>query len=198
MAGVWVLFGKDMKDAKDAVDEFADNKSARVVAILGSSTLDEMLRRALAYRFIESSVADDVFKPAGGALGTMHAKIQIGYLLGMYGKPERKALVGISEIRNRFAHKLTVHTFEDEALKDGFDKLELHNHYSKFPDPFQEGDSEHLVEPPKDRRATFITNLQLLLVILMRDYQRHFAHSNYAKPIGKLPRDYPLPPGYKP
>ena len=46
----------------------------------------------------------------------------------MYEKSERTALIGIAEIRNVFAHKLTIHSFDtkDNGLDRGLEKLTLH------------------------------------------------------------------------
>jgi hypothetical protein len=193
MAGVWALLGKKMQSG---VNAFANSRSARVVAILGASTLEEMLRRTLEYRFRESSVATEAFER--GFLNTMHARMQLAYLLEMYGKNELVAVTGIAEMRNKFAHRLDVHSFNDSSLDEHFKKLKLHTLYKKFPHPFAEGDSDENVPSPSTRRGVFIVNLQLLLTILLRDYGSHFSHSNHAKPLGKLPRDFPIPASHRP
>jgi DNA-binding MltR family transcriptional regulator len=173
----WSILGEPMMKA---IEEFADSPSHRVVAIVGTSLLDEMLRRILEYRFIQDDRAvERAFKPSG-FLGNISDKIALSYLLRIFGRDERQALVGISEIRNRFAHQLDIHQFEasDTILNEGFAKLILHEKYSCFPNPLAAGDSEILVERPTSRREIFIVNLQLLLAILMKDRQRHWPYSN--------------------
>ena len=177
----WSILGEPMMNA---VAEFADNPSHRVVAIVGTSLLDEMLRRILEYRLIHDETAvDRAFKPSG-FLGNISDKIALGYLLGIFGRAERQALVGLSEIRNRFAHQLDIHQFEapDTVLGEGFAKLVLHQQYSRFPNPLAAGDSEIPVETPTNRREIFIVNLQLLLAILMKDRLRHRPYSNDPQP----------------
>ena len=171
-----------------AIREFTDSQSHRVVAILGTSLADEALRKALEFRLRQSTVIEDVFKPTGGILSTINSKIQIGYLLGIFGKEERRALMGLAEIGSRFANKLTLQTFDDkdQRLLLSFNKLRLHEKYSRFPNAYAEGDSEHEVPQPRDRRETLIVNLQLLLVILMRDRDTHLPHSNQSKPRSRL------------
>lgn len=192
MAGVWSLLGRKMNLG---VMAFANSKSARIVAILGASTLDEMLRRTLEYRFRESSVAAEAFEK--GFLNTMHAKMQLAYLLQMFGKEELVAATGIAEMRNKFAHRLDVHSFNDASLDEHFKKLKLHKLYKRFPHPFAKGDSDEKVQSPTSRRGIFIVNLQLLLTILLRDYGSHFSHSNHEKPLGRLPRDFPIPASHR-
>lgn len=170
------------------VNEFVDHQSERVVAILGGSVAEEALARAMYTRFRVSSMRDEVFKDRG-ALGAFRSKIEIAYLLGMYEKPARLALVGISEIRNFFAHGLTVRSFDtsDKGLDDSFAKLTLHGLYRKYPSPFWSGDSAHEVETTPDRRSLFIVNLKLLLVLLMRDMAMHQPNSNQFNSLPGLP-----------
>jgi hypothetical protein len=124
-----------------------------------------------------------------GPMGGFNAKIQLGYLLGMYSKEALKTLLALADIRNVFAHKLTIHTFEanNPKLKEGLDRLILHTVYQWYPHPFYDGDSNIEVEAPTSARETFIVNLKILLVLLMRDLRLHLPHSNNFNPLPAAP-----------
>jgi hypothetical protein len=186
---VWAILGNEMNGA---MAEIINNPSDRVVAILGTSVIDESLRRTLENRFRASSLIDDAFKPQGGVLGTLHAKAQIAYLMRVIEREERLALVGIQEIRNLFAHKLNIRDFYSEDLKEGFEKLKLHEKYQKFPYPFFEGESEFTVPKPTHLRETFLVNLEILTVVLMKDRQQHEPHTGRFLTLPPAPPPSPV------
>jgi hypothetical protein len=129
-------------------------------------------------------------------LGGFRSKIEVGYLLCAYEKPVRLALIGISEIRNFFAHNLEIKEFTgpNSKLDESFAKLSLHTIYSTYPSPFWDGPSEFDVESVSDRRSQFIINLKLVLIFLMRDMKRHEIYSNEPKALPPPPpRGTPLP-----
>lgn len=176
---VWIVTDSDMKGA---VQEITPNVGDRIVAILGTSLLDWSLRRAIEDRFIQSSVVEETFRAAGGPLGSLNAKLLLGYLLGMYKKPELAAMRGIAQIRNRFAHQLTVHQFDDSdaELRSAFASLNLHKYYSHYPlNMIAEGKvTDPKIPNASNSRDVFLINLQVLLILLYKDHARHLPNSN--------------------
>jgi hypothetical protein len=101
----------------------------------------------------------------------------LGYVLQMYGKDEHAALMGISEIRNLFAHRLDM-SFAAECVQEPIGKLKLHTRRSHYPAPLWDGDTEIEIEPPKDDIAVFLVNLRIALALVTRDQLRHQPWSN--------------------
>ncbi len=190
---VWAILNDDIHAA---VNEFIDSPSSRVVAVLGGGVVEEALLQSLALRLRQSSVQDTFFKP-NGPMGGFASKIDLGYLLHMYDKTTRAALEGISEIRNIFAHRLRITSFEheDTKLADAFNKkLRLHVGLMEFPHPFQQGGSGHRIKPPKSRRDIFLVNIQIVLALLMRDTRAHSPYSNESRLLATPPANAREPP----
>lgn len=179
----WAILNKDIQAG---VYEFSESKSDRVSAIMGGAVVEEALLQALSLRLRESSVQELMFNP-GRPLGDFFAKINLGYLLLMYETDTHSALIGIAEIRNAFAHQLTISSFDSDTKKiiDAFSRLKLHSKYKKYPAPFWGGDSDYLVEECKSKQDIFRINIKILLFLLMRDHYVHIPHSNVGVPLPK-------------
>jgi hypothetical protein len=92
--------------------------------------LDDSLRRALELRLRAKDGNTDMNEKLfriNGPLGNLQPKIDLGYQLYMLDKPYRNAMYGLAEIRNLFAHNLSM-TFADTGTKMAiaFAKLTLH------------------------------------------------------------------------
>ena len=189
----WAILNPDIQAG---VIEFINATSDRICALVGAAVVDEALRQALSYRLRDCSTREKVIEHTG-SLGEFGAKAQVGYLLYMYERDEYSALRGIGEVRNLFAHRLLVSDFDDkdEKLAAAFERFKLHGTYKKLPLPFSKGDSEYDVPPTTKRRDIFITNIQILLVILMRDLSAHLPNSNVPAPLPKpsVPPSEPSP-----
>ena len=189
---VWAVINEQIGKA---IAEFADSPSDRVCAVVGSAIVEEGLLRALDARLRADDPSERTFFPkarffsSSGAMGSFHAKIQLGYLLGMYDKAAVRALEGISGIRNQFAHRLSIVSFDadDKVLKDGLDNLKLHDIYKRYPHPLYDGDADVDVEAPAGMRERFIVNARILLVVFMRDHRLHLPYSNQFQPLPNAP-----------
>jgi hypothetical protein len=128
-AMVWALLNDDLRAG---VAELTASDSDRVIALLGGAIVEEQLLQSIHLRLRRSSVQQIIFKPTG-SLGGFTPKIDLGYLLHMYEKPQRTAFIGIAEIRNVFAHKLTMSSFEakDNGLEQGLEKQDILRHFGK-------------------------------------------------------------------
>ncbi len=63
----------------------------------------------------DKKIADELFNPIG-PLGPFAVKIRIAYMFGIIDDDIYKDFIAISKIRNKFAHDLTVTTFDDESI----------------------------------------------------------------------------------
>lgn len=89
--------------------------SDRVAAVVGGALIDEILRRTLRNSLRQDSKALDEAAQANGPLATFSACINMGYLLGLYGKEVKRDLHILRKIRNEFAHQLNA-TFSTQKI----------------------------------------------------------------------------------
>jgi hypothetical protein len=171
-----------------AVQEAMTSKSDRVLAVVGGAIVEEALLRALELRLRKSKVQEMLFKPTG-ALGGFANKIELGYLLHMYEKSVRSALIGVSEIRNVFAHQLQIDSLDQpvKRLTEGLNKLQLHTEYKWYPSPLWAGNSTYRVGRPSKCRTKFITNMKIILLLLMRDMRVHGHRNNIPMTLPQFP-----------
>lgn len=96
----------------------------RVVAIALGSLLENSLAIAIQRRMVvlDNETKARIFDSKGPCFD-MSSKIDIGYSLGLYDKQSRNDLIIISRVRNRFAHKLTVRSFENREISSLLNKL---------------------------------------------------------------------------
>jgi hypothetical protein len=135
---VWAILNEDQASALAELTSLEN--SDRIVAILGGALLDDSVRRALESRLRakdgNTDMNEKLFR-VGGPLGNLQPKIiGLGYQLYMLDKPHRNLMYGLAEIRNLFAHNLSM-TFSDtsEAMKKASAKLTLHDGKKFYPPP---------------------------------------------------------------
>jgi DNA-binding MltR family transcriptional regulator len=94
------------------------NASDRVAAIACAAVLDDTLGTIISDRFIRlgKEWEDRIFTNQGAPLGTFHAKIIIGYAMGLIGPVARADLHLIRTIRNDFAHSGNPVRFDDPEI----------------------------------------------------------------------------------
>ncbi|UAL11122.1 hypothetical protein [Caulobacter segnis] len=119
--GVWTY---DQDAEKEA---FSDLTTAtdRAVAIIGGSIVDVRLEVALRQRLRPSGKALKRVFAFGGALGSFSAKIDMAHLMGLISAEAYRDLHLIRDVRNTFAHDLTINSFEAPSIKNKLDALTL-------------------------------------------------------------------------
>ena len=119
----------DVERFHDLMEEL-NTSSDRAVAILGGSLVEVSLTSAiLAHLHRNKKITDELFNTTG-ALGAFATKIHLGLLVGMYGEDGHKELSIIKDIRNRFAHSLTVKDFKTQQIKDWTKNLKFGERYA--------------------------------------------------------------------
>jgi hypothetical protein len=99
--------------------------SPRAAAVVGCAIVEEHLTHVLKSRMVkDAKVADEMFAP-GRTFGDFGAKVDLGYLLGLYSKPAYKELTTIKRIRNAFAHQLKLNSFDRDDIRDLCQNLTL-------------------------------------------------------------------------
>jgi len=131
--------------ARDVLDEKPERLLAlfkeiqhatdRVAAISAAAFLDDSLGAALSARFVRlgKEWEDRVFSRQGAPLGTLSAKITMGFALGLYGPQTRADLNTIRSVRNDFAHTADPISFADEGIAAKCKKLTSPERLDKDP-----------------------------------------------------------------
>lgn len=102
--GRFVLVDKsnDHSDFGQFLEEISA-ESERGVAVLSAAILDDLLREMIIAHLQNSSEAAEIFGPSR-ALGTLGARADISFALGIISHEERTNIRKIQKIRNEFAH----------------------------------------------------------------------------------------------
>lgn len=112
------LFSADDKHTKDisrAVYELRD-QSDRSAAIVASSILDLVLTSALKDFLYQAPKVTKEFFAITGPVGDFGPKIDLALLVSLIDESIHRDLITVREIRNYFAHKLTVSSFLSDAV----------------------------------------------------------------------------------
>ncbi len=96
--------------------EFDSDRAAGIVAgAIAERRLEEALRSRL--RSDQPKISQNLFRPSG-ALGPFSTKIDLAYLLGALSDVAYKDLTNLKDIRNDFAHKLELDSFDGASIRD--------------------------------------------------------------------------------
>jgi len=177
---VWAILNPAQQAALAEITKF---DSDRVAAILGGAMLDDSLRRTLEHRLRPSKDINKKLFKVSGALGNLGPKIDIAYQLYMFDDPIRNSMYGLNELRNAFAHDMSVSfTSQEKKITEAFDKISLQDENIDFglmlPNPVRAA----MIEPVVDRKSHYIVNLKLCLMWLIGDFVRHAPNSNVPAP----------------
>jgi DNA-binding MltR family transcriptional regulator len=102
----------------EVIKELEESRSDRATAIVASAILEERLSSAITSRLQKDEKALSRLFKYSGPLGTFSSKIDLGYLMGLYGKEIYCDLNTIREIRNEFAHSLRTSGFKSQRVND--------------------------------------------------------------------------------
>jgi hypothetical protein len=92
-------------------------ESDRSVGIIAGTIVELTLAAALkAYMHPNEKITDPLFLTTG-PLGAFGTKIDLGFLIGIYGQDAHRDLVTMKDIRNRFAHSLAVKDFNSQQVR---------------------------------------------------------------------------------
>lgn len=110
---------------KKEIFEYLEKSDPRGRIILGSTIIDELLRRLLERRLVKD---ENVLKEAfdfNGMLDTFSSRIKMCYLLGEISKELYKELEALRKIRNMCAHRIKIITPDDPRIIEYEKKLRL-------------------------------------------------------------------------
>jgi hypothetical protein len=103
----------------------ADNADPRTAAIVAAGFLEHNLALAILGRLKVISERDQKsgFEGTIGVLHTFNSKIQMGFFLNLYDDDVRSDLDLIRDIRNKFAHRIDIDSFDHDEIKQQCDQL---------------------------------------------------------------------------
>jgi DNA-binding MltR family transcriptional regulator len=94
-----------------------------VCVVVSTSFIDHALSRMLARLFIKGSTSEKILDHNKGILGSLNAKSDLAYCLGLIPKTLYQNLKTIAELRNKIAHRLEDYTFYHEEIAPFCNKL---------------------------------------------------------------------------
>lgn len=109
----------------DALGEEINKQRDRGAAIIAFAVLEDHLVALIKSKLIRDSTIEKKVFRGYGPLGSFSARIDIGFLLGLYDKDLHRELHCIRKIRNEFAHDLSPLTFKSKKIRDLCRLLEL-------------------------------------------------------------------------
>ncbi len=154
-----------------AIGEVEHSKWERVAALVICAMLDQSLRASIWCRLrADRDITRKIFTP-NGALGDTTRKVDVAYMLNVFEKDVHAALTGITEIRNLFAHNLSIHLDSaDTRMALAVKKLRLHQGRTEYPHPFLKRSSNIAMEPVVTTLDQLIVNGKICLIVLNGDF----------------------------
>jgi hypothetical protein len=95
-----------------------DKQSDRAAAIVGAAILDLVITFALMtylHKHRDKKLTEKFFS-ISGPVGNLGPKIDLAFLIGLVSSDTHRDLVNVKDIRNAFAHKLSVSDFKSEKI----------------------------------------------------------------------------------
>lgn len=129
----------DEKLTKDEIEAFYDALRDRDRAIVLSAIAENHLTSLLQLlmRREEKEIFQQLFNPSG-PLGPFGTKIRVAYMLRMLPPEVHKDLMVVSKIRNKFAHDLSIKSFDDQQITAWVKGMHHYNMFLNAVKTFQE------------------------------------------------------------
>jgi DNA-binding MltR family transcriptional regulator len=124
--------GLDSKLNEEERVAFYDHSSERAMAIVLGAIVENHLTgllRMLMRR--EENIARELFQ-SSGPLGPFGTKIRLAYMLRIIGPEMYGDLTIISKVRNKFAHDLTVVSFENQQISAWMQNMHIYGIVKKM------------------------------------------------------------------
>ena len=141
---------QDRQAFYDAIAEIRATSSDRAAGIVAASFLENQLTTAIQNRMHpHDKIIPKLFRPSG-PLGNFGTKIDLGFSMGIYSEELHRELTTIKKIRNEFAHKMEIHTFDAQSIAALTCKLKMIEKISvNFDLVSRRGDSETTHDKPR-------------------------------------------------
>jgi DNA-binding MltR family transcriptional regulator len=119
-------YGTGAKRIEHDPFEQVEFDSDRAAGLVAGAIVERRLEEAIRSRFSidDPEVSKELFHPSG-PIGPFRVKIDLAYSLGIVSDVAHKDLSNLKDIRNRFAHNLTLDSFEAQSIRDRCNNLIL-------------------------------------------------------------------------
>ncbi len=137
---IWVFRNEHEEKAIHELERMSDRAGAIVGAALLEHHVEAILKQEV------NGGDEEAFKEfftGSGVLAAFGARIKLLYLLGLLTKQAWKDLDNIAKIRNEFAHKLSVNTFNDDAVINRCLNLKMVEQFVMEPDVALRSEKTH-------------------------------------------------------
>lgn len=112
---MWIFL---TKDEYLAIQEIQETKSDRATAIVAAAIVEERLTAAIKSKLHrDKTIVNHIFRTSG-PLGSFSAKIDLGFLIGLYSKEAHSDFEIIKDVRNEFAHRVHAISFSSPRIYD--------------------------------------------------------------------------------
>ena len=148
-----------------SMDEEFEDAPDRVVAILGGAYLDILVDQLLRAAFVNDDKEAEKLVGIYGPLGANGSRCRLAYCLGLISAQERDDLAAIAKIRNAFAHKYDVASFDHVEPSEYIRKLHVGKQFeqtakellARSNDPLEQAAFRDIAEsgPRKFRETVF-------------------------------------------
>ena len=112
--GGWVFLDADEKSILDVLDHDSD----RAIAVIVGSMIENRLKRAMLAKMRRDKKIETRLFQASGPLGSFSAKIDLAALIGLISLEAYNDFMVLKDIRNLFAHNLSIRDFRSQQIKD--------------------------------------------------------------------------------
>lgn len=102
--------------------EHLNTESERGQVLISASMIDDLLLRTLKSFLIEGKSSDKLLTGFNAPLGTFSARQEAAFAMGLLSMEEYKDIKIIREIRNGFAHSISI-SFNDKSIQAKCDEL---------------------------------------------------------------------------
>lgn len=170
----WLYQDENEKEFVQEVSTLPD----RLVGLLAPILLEDRLQLAIQHRWVDNpikrgtTIFADLFG-SSGELGSFGTKIRVGFAVGLYGSESYSDLVHIEKIRNTFAHRFNIRSFDEQPIIDRVRKLTINDRWPEgTPTPITLGSHAIFIVPPEDDpvagtpRAKFLRAVQVFSNLL--------------------------------
>lgn len=129
----------DQLQAQSEAIKHASNEADRSTVIVHASVVEDQLKSAIERYFPgkekDPESIERLFNPMKyGPLGSFTARVDVAFALGVVGVGGRRCLKQIASIRNLFAHRLDIHSFDHPEVSKLVGKLDYINFAITGPD----------------------------------------------------------------
>jgi hypothetical protein len=178
----WILEGEKDSELVSALLKETD----RSAAIIAGTIVEDRLTKKLKENLRDDEAKDtqtslvEMFRSTG-PLGAFASKIRLGFLMRLYGTTAYKDLMTVKDIRNRFAHRMDILSFETNEIVTLCRNLKIIENYvlpvsDTGSRPFTQPKVTNGIVEKEDWIAYTLHNASIMGTVYVEDRRAHLAN----------------------